>query len=289
MIANFFLARSSSFQQHKINVEETALVSQTTEYFTSPMPTHSDLSDATASVDPLSPDFSPPLPDSSADASSNPQPGNSQAGTIDNSGNSNPACFPSDTTVELIEGGLKPMSELRIGDVVRVSATEFSPVIVFSHRNTVVTRSDFITLTTSVSMMNDNAASTSLTLSSGHLVYVQRKGIIPADWIQTGDFVQVVVLGNRLQPDQQPNQQWSKVQRVVHNVTKTGLFNPHTVNGDIVVNQIVTSCYTNAIKNRDGLAKSLSAHGLLTPIRALFHVGMLSERTMGRLWRDGII
>lgn len=288
MIANCFLPHSSFFQQPILIVEETALVSQTTEYFTSPAPTHSDVSGATVSVDPLSPDFSPPVPDSSPDAS-NPQPGNSQAGTIDNSGNSNSACFPSDSTVELIEGGVKSMSELHIGDVVRVSATEFSPVIVFSHRNTVVTRSDFITLMTSVPMVNDNAGSTSLTLSSGHLVYVQRKGIIPADMIQTGDFVQIVVLRSQLQPDQQPNQRWVKIRHVVHNVTKTGLFNPHTINGDVVVNQIVTSCYTNAIRKRDGLTESLFAHGLLTPIRALFHVGMLSERTIGRLWRDGII
>lgn len=192
-------------------------------------------------------------------------------------------------TVELIEGVLKPMSELRIGDVVRVSANEFSPIIVFSHRNTAVIRSDFVTLTTSLPMMNDNAESTSLTLSSGHLLYVRRKGIISADMIQTGDFVQLVGVQSPVLLGQKPNQQWAKVRRIIHNVTKTGLFNPHTVKGDIVVNQIVTSCYTNALRNRDEAAKMISAHGLLTPIRALFRVGMLSERTIGRIWRDGII
>ena len=48
--------------------------------------------------------------------------------------------------------------------------------------------------------------------------------------------------------------------------TATGLYNPHTLNGDIVVNGIKTSTYTAAV------APAL-AHAALWPVRMLYSAG----------------
>ena len=48
--------------------------------------------------------------------------------------------------------------------------------------------------------------------------------------------------------------------------TATGLYNPHTLNGDIIVNGIKTSTYTAAV------APAL-AHAALWPVRMLYNLG----------------
>jgi hypothetical protein len=50
-------------------------------------------------------------------------------------------------------------------------------------------------------------------------------------------------------------------------ILRLGLFNPHTMDGDLVVDGIHTSIYTAAI------APSL-AHSILWPIRMLFSLGL---------------
>ena len=48
--------------------------------------------------------------------------------------------------------------------------------------------------------------------------------------------------------------------------SSTGLYNPHTLNGDIMVNGVKTSTYTSAV------APAL-AHAALWPVRMLYSLG----------------
>ena len=53
----------------------------------------------------------------------------------------------------------------------------------------------------------------------------------------------------------------------VHTTWAQGLFNPHTMHGDIVVNGVQTSTYTQ------GIAPAL-VHAALWPVRALYAAGV---------------
>ncbi len=115
-------------------------------------------------------------------------------------------------------------------------------------------------------MRLDFGGNASLLLSPGHVLYVLIAGAenstkytppptpqnktIPAREVLIGDWV------------------WSgtgKILRVVNISLERarGLYNPHTLDGDIVVNGIVTTVYTDAI--RPDLA-----HAMLAPLRALY-------------------
>lgn len=64
----------------------------------------------------------------------------------------------------------------------------------------------------------------------------------------------------------------------VRKVEKEGLYNPQTVHGDIVVDGIVASVYTEAVQPR-------VAHAMLAPMRAVrdefgWSVGHLREMSM---------
>lgn len=132
-------------------------------------------------------------------------------------------CFPADATVELETGRFVHMSELEIGDRVRVDATSFSDIFMFTHqRNSIMT-----------SMVHLEAGDAFLDLSSGHYLWVGRK-LITARSVQIGD---EIILANGTM----------RTVTGVSLVVKQGLYNPQTIHGDIVVNGIVASTYTQAV------------------------------------------
>lgn len=152
-----------------------------------------------------------------------------------------PICFPASGTVELESGERKTMSELAIGDRVRVSPKEFSEVFMFTHR---VSHSEN-------SFVNVHIEdSVPITLTPGHYMYVNGK-LAPARTIIPGDLVE---LGNG---------NTVPVMRVSHS-QETGLYNPQTVQGDIIVNGIRASTYTTTVQQP-------FAHALLAPMRAMFN------------------
>ena len=53
----------------------------------------------------------------------------------------------------------------------------------------------------------------------------------------------------------------------VRSARKTGLYNPHTLHGDIVVDGVLTSTYTAAFS-------PTLAHVALAPLRALYRAGV---------------
>lgn len=186
-------------------------------------------------------DLPEPLASASAAPSDTSEPGGSNVG---GSSNESPAptsepftCFPGHATVQLRDGSVKAMQDLEIGDVVMVEhPNKFSEVFFFSHQNADHV-GEFVHIETSV-------PSISLQLSSRHLLYVngQRKS---ASDVRVGDKLSVA-----------HSDKVATVTKVSTMVGK-GLYNPHTVHGDITVNGVATSTFTTAVHPR--VAKLLVA------------------------------
>eukprot|EP00177_Eucheuma_denticulatum_P005620 GFKZ01010228.1.p1 GENE.GFKZ01010228.1~~GFKZ01010228.1.p1 ORF type:complete len:469 (-),score=44.65 GFKZ01010228.1:79-1485(-) len=149
-------------------------------------------------------------------------------------------CFPANEKVRRGDGELVRMDELRVGDVVMDGTGGASEVYFFSHRDSKV-YSEFVSVFIS--------GSRSVTLSEGHYIYTPR-GAVAAGKLKVGE--EVMVEGNGT----------GVVERIEWTLGR-GLFNPHTINGGIVVGGVVASVYTDAVDAR-------VAHGLLAPIRAVF-------------------
>lgn len=161
-------------------------------------------------------------------------------------------CFPSDAQVELEGGFFVTMSKLQVGDVVRVGPAEFSPVYTFSHKDPSI-QSEFVKIV---------AAGKTLRLTPGHYIYVNSK-LQTARTVKVGDAVSAGKVTD------------------VSTEAATGLYSPHTHHGDIYVEGIKASSYTDAV------TPSL-AHSLLWPFRMLsthagVHIDTLDpESTAGR-------
>lgn len=153
-------------------------------------------------------------------------------------------CFPGDATVELEDGSMVPMAELSIGDSVKVGLNQFSKVFMFTHKMSDVVHK-FVTLETS--------SGASLALTKGHYIYADG-ALVAAGDVQIGSQVRlgsgatdtVVAVGSKI---------------------SSGLYNPQTVNGDVVVNGIVSSTYTTAVEPS-------FAHAILAPFRFMNSLGL---------------
>jgi len=159
---------------------------------------------------------------------------------------SDPKCFPAIAKVQLQDGSVKTMAELKVGDMVHVGRNQYSKVFMFSHRMSAEESSSaFVSITTS------NA--TKIQLTGNHYLYVNG-ALAAAHTVRVGDKL-VTSDGSE------------DIVKGVENVRGEGLYNPHTMHGDIVVDGIITSCYTTAIH-------PTLAHAALWPVRALFAAGV---------------
>ena len=160
-------------------------------------------------------------------------------------------CFPASAEVELDTGRTVTMDQLAIGDNVRVSANTFSRVFLFTHK--IATGSfDFVKLTT--------ASAASLTVTRSHYVYVNGK-MTAAGAVKLGDKLELIGAAK------------CDVVTAISPVTETGLYNPQTLHGDIVVNGIRASTFTMAVEPR-------VASALLAPLRALFRATGVSTSVL---------
>lgn len=149
-----------------------------------------------------------------------------------------PVCFPASASVTVSDGSKKAMSQLQLGDRVAVGGGLFSEVFMFTHRIAEGTH-DFVKL--------DSESGASLRLTAGHFLPINGR-YVPASAAKIGDLVQ---LANGLS---------SRIVSI-ESVKDTGLYNPQTAHGDIVVDGIRASTYTTAVEPR-------VAHALLAPLRA---------------------
>eukprot|EP00170_Pyropia_yezoensis_P002610 contig_10969_g2614 len=105
------------------------------------------------------------------------------------------------------------MDKLAVGDSVRVSADAFSRVFMFTHK--VATGSfNFVKLST--------ASSASLTVTRSHYICASGK-MTAAGAVRLGDKLELVA------------ERKCDIVTAIASVTGTGLYNPQTLHGDIVV------------------------------------------------------
>ena len=156
--------------------------------------------------------------------------------------NSYPACFPADSVV-LVENGIsKRADEIQLGDKIMVGPKQYSQVFGFTHRQK---NGYFRFLEFHLSSGSD------FRVTPGHYLYVNNE-LKTARSVRVGDvlkhrkggFVTVISIDHKLHE---------------------GIINPQTVHGDIVVDNIVASTYTDAINPH-------AAHSLLLPMRSVFRV-----------------
>jgi hypothetical protein len=152
------------------------------------------------------------------------------------------SCFPKDARVLLASGIVKRMDELDVGDQVHVGHGRFSTVFMFTHR---VSHSSqqFVSI--------ESSSGTRLRATAGHFLYING-GIRPAGSVSVGDEIELGD-GNK------------DVVSRVSIVSGSGLYNPQTVDGDIVVDGIRASTYTTAVD-------PILAHAILAPMRVIYRL-----------------
>lgn len=152
-------------------------------------------------------------------------------------------CFPHDAVVKLDSGKYVNMAELKIGDRVLVSGSgQFSEVFAFSHQDT-ASVSVFLRLTTETGR--------SIKLTPGHIIYINGEAKT-ANSAMEGDLLTT---------------HEGLMEKISHItlVKAQGLYNPQTLTGDIVVNDIVATTWTVSIE-------PVTATSMLLPLRMIYRV-----------------
>lgn len=166
----------------------------------------------------------------------------------DSSESDGSACFPGSATVKLDTGDVIRVDGLQNGHRVLVGPAEYSDVFMFSHASRNIS-SQFVRLHTA------SRSAEPLITSEGHYVHVVGKGLVAASAVRLGDRLLKVESGAK-----------ALVEDPVVSISKVclqGLFNPHTVSGDIVIDGYMCSTYTVGV--RPAFARTL-----LAPLRILY-------------------
>lgn len=150
------------------------------------------------------------------------------------------ACFPGAATVEMKGGRRVALRALAVGDHVRVSGGVHSPVHLFSHRLADEVH-EFVSLRTT--------SGHSVELSPGHYIYADgslrvASGVRKDMQLRLADGGESPVVA-------------------IKRVRREGLYAPHTLHGDLAVNGVAVSSYTDALH-------PAVAHHLLAPLRMLY-------------------
>lgn len=150
------------------------------------------------------------------------------------------SCFPGDAQLILKGGKTRRMDELNVGDHVLVSPDVYSPVFLFTHQDA---RAEPV-----FARIHHDGADSPLTLTPGHYLYANDE-LVAASAVRAGD---------RLRTSSGLVVRVTRIARA-HG---SGLYNPQTLHGDVVVNGVVASTYTRAVDPR-------TAAALLAPVRAI--------------------
>lgn len=155
------------------------------------------------------------------------------------------SCFPADSTVRTEDGKLVRMEDLSHAHRIAIGGGKHSDVFFFGHRNP-AEMSTFVHIQTA-------STGKELRLSAGHYLYANSKlvtarTVTVGDTLETGDGQTVTVTSIRKQ-------------------LARGVYAPATLHGNLVVDGIVVSSYTDAVHPR-------VAHTLLTPLRVAHQLGL---------------
>lgn len=152
-------------------------------------------------------------------------------------------CFPGSSTLRTEGGKVITMDDLQVGDkVVSNEAGQYSDIFMFSHQDRYIF-STFIVLQTS--------GKKEIMLSRGHYIFID--GVARA--------AKEAVVGQTVTTS-------SGTQEAISNVTfrrGRGLYNPQTINGTIVVNDILVTTWTTAVA-------PVTASALLSPVRFTYRL-----------------
>lgn len=170
--------------------------------------------------------------------------GVSPEGSAEDGEDGEAVCFPGDASVTLASGEVVRMQAVAAGDEVRVIENgKTSRVVAFTHK-TMEKKGIFYRLNTQ--------SGHTVRMTGGHYVYANGR-LTAARAVKVGDELRTV-------------QGVSKVVSV--GVEKgVGLFAPHTLHGDLIVDGVVVSGYSRAVM-------PWLAHALLTPVRLMARMGV---------------
>jgi hypothetical protein len=149
-------------------------------------------------------------------------------------------CFPGNAVAELKSGYSRRLDRLLVGDQVKVAQNTFSDVFMFTHKVSEAT-SEFVRIRL--------ASNHTIRLTPGHFIYANGDAI-PAGFVKVGD---ELTLGTGAK----------SAVISISTAVETGLYNPQTLHGDIVVDGVVSSTYTTAFSPTLG-------HATLSPLRLLY-------------------
>lgn len=195
--------------------------------------------------------------------------GGSSCRALGSSASSKGDCFPGSSVVERDDGVFLTMKDLRVGMRVRVFYKEdiggsvlisdisnstfnsmkkhYSDVFFFSHQD-----EDAESVYLNLEFTDPSNQKTTLKTSPNHLIYINN-AFMKAELASLGDISSnadgdiLILTGKSI-------------------TTQRGLFNPHTMAGELIVDGVRVSCYTDTIE-------STLAHAMLAPLRAVYGVG----------------
>lgn len=155
-------------------------------------------------------------------------------------------CFPAVSTVRSATGLNIQMHELSHFTSVASSQGKYSDVFFFGHRHNATTPV--------YTVIHHTGPRSPLYISPGHYLYVNGS-LSTSRWVNPGDLLRDPEGSDSI-----------TVERV--SVTKLkGMYAPTTVSGDLVVDGVTVSCYTDALHPE-------TAHKMLAPVRFLYGLGL---------------
>jgi hypothetical protein len=162
----------------------------------------------------------------------------------------NNGCFPSDAEVVVEGGRVLKMKDLRVGDRVLTSGGRFSDVYVLSHEEPYEVWS-FIQLKT--------ATGTTIEMTQHHFAIVSEN----CDGVLSTIYAKDVTMGMCMLSKPASTSQSEKLVKVTGRsiVTKQGLFNPLTFDGQLFVNGVLVSSWASWFL--DQAAHTLGVHHVL--------------------------
>ena len=131
-------------------------------------------------------------------------------------------CFSGDSEVEVENKGSVKMSDLAIGDYVKVVDNKYEPVYSFGHKND-ESSAEFLQIVTKGNRRP-------LELSKDHMVVIEGGRHVPASLVKRGDNL-VTADGDLV------------VVKTIRTVMRKGIYAPFTASGSIIVNDIAASNY----------------------------------------------
>lgn len=181
-------------------------------------------------------------------------------------------CFSSDSTVKLVNGVDLAVKNLRVGDLVQVMTKDgsigFSEVVLFADYKPNMPHASHVMIETEKPAKN-------ITLTPSHLIFTTystgtQMHSKHAGSVSPGEFLLVSSDGALV---------LSQVKRVSH-VNRTGMVAPVTMEGNIIVDGVLSSCY--AMIPDHGIA-----HTVFAPLRLVYNYAPIlsnTDRQQGKHW-----